>query len=64
MIAFVRYVLLVKYAAKILFLFVFKCNQTCSVANYFCSETRFVETVEHACDESNKEVCLIACCFI
>jgi len=32
------------------------CDWTCFVANYFCSETRFVEVVEHACDENSQAV--------
>jgi len=31
------------------------------VAYYFCSETRFIEVVEHACDESSKEVYMPVC---
>jgi len=30
----------------------------------FCSETRFLEVVEHACGDGNKEVCLSVRFFV
>jgi len=40
---------------------IFNCSWIFFVAIFFCSETRFVEVVEHACDENSKEVCMYFC---